>query len=151
MSRTRRTITKAAAILALATVLPGLAAQHLIMDRGPKPAPSEFGLGPRRSSTGAFIATLEPAAPLSGMGMQRITRRLTDSTGAAVDSAAITVGGGMPAHGHGYPTAPRITGQSGAGRYEVGGVRFSRPGWWTLSFRISAAAGTDSVTFNLKL
>ncbi len=145
MSRTRRTITKAAAILALATVLPGLAAQHLIMDRGPKPAPSEFGLGPRRSSTGAYIATLEPAAPLSGKGMQRITLRLTDSTGAAIDSATIAVGG------HGYPTAPRITGQSGAGRYDVGGVRFSMPGWWTLSFRISAAAGTDSVTFNLKL
>ena len=45
----------------------------------------------------------------------------------------------------------RITAQVGAGRYEVRGVRFSMPGWWTLSFRIDAAAGTDSVTFNLKL
>ena len=151
MFATRSTLTKFTGVLFLGLGLPVLAAPHIMHHGGPRPAASEFGLGPRRSAGGAYVATLEPAAPLSGRGMQRITLHLTDSTGAEVDSARITVGGGMPEHGHGYPTQPRVTGQAGAGRYAVGGVRFSMPGWWTLSFRIEAAAGTDSVTFNLKL
>jgi hypothetical protein len=68
-----------------------------------------------------------------------------------VDGATFKVDGGMPAHGHGLPTKPKVTRALGEGRYQVDGVRFSMPGWWVLSFRIDGAAGTDSVTFNLKL
>lgn len=151
MSARSTTLTCIAAVLTFAFVLPGLAAHHLLHADGPKPPASEFGLGPRRSAAGAYRATLRPAAPLSGRGVQRIEFTLTDSLGAAVDGATITVSGGMPEHGHGLPTQPRVTRALGEGRYQVDGVRFSMPGWWVLTFRVDATAGQDSVTFNLKL
>ena len=57
----------------------------------------------------------------------------------------------MPEHNHGLPTSPEMTGQLDGGRYRIEGVKFSMPGWWELKFDISAAAGSDSVTFNLVL
>ena len=150
MRSTWISLAKFAPAMALALALPGLAV-HGLSAGGPRPARSEFGLGPRRSATGAYVATLVPARPLSGRGVQRIELRLTDSTSTPVDGATIAVAGAMPEHHHGMPTQPRITTALGDGRYLVDGVRFSMPAWWTLTFVVDAAAGRDSVTFNLKL
>ena len=57
----------------------------------------------------------------------------------------------MPQHGHGLPTQPRITDDQGNGEYLVEGMKFQMPGWWTLSFHITADDQSDSVTFNLVL
>jgi hypothetical protein len=69
----------------------------------------------------------------------------------AVDGARIAVDGGMPQHGHGLPTQPRVTAELGEGAYQIDGVRFNMGGWWELKFAIASGAGTDTVTFNLKL
>jgi hypothetical protein len=37
------------------------------------------------------------------------------------------------------------------GRYTIDGLKFNMGGWWELKFAIAAAAGRDSVTFNLAL
>jgi hypothetical protein len=71
--------------------------------------------------------------------------------GLPVKSASIEVDGGMPEHGHGLPTRPRVTAELTEGTYQVDGVRFNMGGWWELKFHIAAAAGRDSVTFNLDL
>lgn len=68
--------------------------------------------------------------------------------GEPVSDARITVGGGMPQHGHGYPTQPRVTKELGGGRYLIEGMKFSMPGWWELKLNIDSSAGVDDVTFN---
>jgi len=69
-------------------------------------------------------------------------------SGEPVSGASITVGGGMPQHGHGYPTQPRVTKELGQGRYLIEGMKFSMSGWWELKLHIESPAGTDNVTFN---
>lgn len=116
-----------------------------------RPAEAEFGLGPRVSQTGIYSVTLEPVAPLAKRTLQKVRVRVLDQSGQAVDGAGIEVDGGMPEHGHGLPTRPRMTQQLGDGRYEIDGVRFNMGGWWEFKLAISAGARTDTVTFNLSL
>lgn len=115
-----------------------------------RPAPSEFGLGPRRTA-GGRLATVQTDAPLVTRRLQTVRLVVTDSAGTGIDGATIRVGGGMPQHGHGLPTQPRVTRSLGNGAYVVEGLRFNMGGWWELRFAIVTPAGRDSVTFNLSL
>jgi hypothetical protein len=76
---------------------------------------------------------------------------VTDSDGHTVDGATIGIDGGMPQHGHGLPTRPRVTRNLGDGLYEIGGVRFNMSGWWEFSLDITSSVGSDKITFNLAL
>jgi YtkA-like len=116
-----------------------------------RPAPSEFGLGPRTSAGGRYVATLEPARPLRTRQMQTVRLIVSDAKGHAIDEARISIDGGMPQHGHGLPTRPRVTRSLGDGIYEIEGVRFNMGGWWELTLAISGSSGADTVTFNLNL
>ena len=127
---------------------------HVMMMAGKsarRPAATEFGLGPRPSAQGRYIATLEPSAlaapPQNADGSCRRDR----CRGRPVDGAAIVIAGGMPQHGHGLPTRPRVTRSLGGGAYEIEGVRFNMGGWWEFKVVIEAAPGADTVTFNLDL
>lgn len=71
--------------------------------------------------------------------------------GKPVTDAEITVDGAMPEHGHGLPTQPKVTKNLGDGTYLVEGIKFSMPGWWTMTYTIKAGDKTDTVTFNLLL
>jgi hypothetical protein len=127
---------------------------HVLMMVGTgaeRPAASEFGLGPRATSTGLYRVTLQPPSPLVKRKLQKVNVGVVDAGGRPVEGARIAVDGGMPEHGHGLPTRPRMTGRIGEGRYEIDGVRFNMGGWWEFKLKIAAAAGTDSVTFNLDL
>lgn len=68
-----------------------------------------------------------------------------------VEGAEIAMDGGMPAHGHGLPTAPRVTEELGEGRYRIEGVRFNMGGLWELRFTIRGAPGDDEAVFNIEL
>jgi hypothetical protein len=57
----------------------------------------------------------------------------------------------MPQHGHGLPTKPVVTRYAGNGDYVVDGMKFNMGGWWVVKFRVSSAAGIDSLVFNIKL
>jgi hypothetical protein len=76
---------------------------------------------------------------------------LTTPDGTPVENAAISVDRGMPQHGHGLPTRPEATAYLGAGRYRIGGFKFTMKGWWELKFAIRAAKGDDEAVFNLML
>jgi hypothetical protein len=115
------------------------------------PAANEFGLGPRPSAAGLYTATLLPAESLRPRKLQTVQVALRDRHGDVVDGAAITVDGGMPQHGHGLPTQPRVTKSLGSGVYVIEGVRFNMGGWWELKLAIAGDAGRDTVTFNLAL
>ena len=116
-----------------------------------RPADSEFGRGPRTSELHRYTATLQPIEVLRVRRMQTVSVRITGADGRAVDDATITVDGGMPEHGHGLPTQPRVTRALGDGVYEIEGLRFSMGGWWELKLAIASSAGADNVTFNLNL
>ena len=116
-----------------------------------RPAASEFGFGPRSSAEGRYVATLEPAKPLRPRQMQAVRVTVRDTEGRAIDEAQISVAGGMPQHGHGLPTRPRVTRNLGDGIYEIEGLRFNMGGWWEFKLAIAGPRGADTVTFNLAL
>ena len=116
-----------------------------------RPAETEFGLGPRLSAHGMFVAMLVPVEPLRVRKMQSMTVVITDPSMHLIDNAQITIDGGMPQHRHGLPTQPRVTSNSGGGVYEIDGVRFNMGGWWELRLSITTPTGTDTITFNLAL
>jgi len=116
-----------------------------------RPAAAEFGLGPRSSAHGQYVATLEPDGELRPRRMQTVRVTVVDSEGRAIEGATLTIDGGMPQHGHGLPTRPRVTGSLGDGAYVIEGVRFNMGGWWEFTVAITANAGADTVTFNLNL
>lgn len=152
---TRRSLTFAAA-LAIATTIVGVAGcGHLQMMMQAKdvsrPVAAEFGIGPRASAAGQFTATLHPDEALRPRRLQTVRVAIVDAAGRPVEHAAIAIDGGMPQHGHGLPTRPRVTGALGDGLYEIEGLRFNMGGWWELKLAINAAGAADVVTFNLDL
>ena len=140
--------------LILVTAMSLTACAHMMMMVGTgakRPAATEFGLGPRSSTNRLYIATIEPARELKPRQMQSVLVRVTDTDGHPVDGAKLTIDGGMPQHGHGLPTRPRMTRTVSAGTYEIEGVRFNMGGWWEFKVTIATGRGEDSVTFNLSL
>jgi len=83
--------------------------------------------------------------------MHTLAVAIVDRDGRAVVGATLAIDGGMPEHGHGLPTRPRVTRANGAGSYEVEGVRFNMGGWWEFRLAIAGSRGADTVTFNLDL
>jgi hypothetical protein len=83
--------------------------------------------------------------------MQTVRVTLRGADGRAIDEAQISIDGGMPQHGHGLPTRPRVTRNLGDGIYEIEGVRFNMGGWWEFKLAIAGPRGADTVTFNLNL
>lgn len=92
------------------------------------------------------VHPLTQAAPINRMHAWEVQLRAAD--GQPVTGAHINVDGGMPQHGHGFPTQPKVTRELGDGRYLVEGMKFSMPGWWQIKLKVDGAAGTDDVTFN---
>jgi YtkA-like len=151
-SMMRRTVLTTAAIAVAIGMTACSHAMMMIHGTGAKrPAVSEFGLGPRSSTAGRYVATLEPAKPLRPRQMQTVRVTVRDAEGRAVDEAQISIDGGMPQHGHGLPTRPRVTRGLGDGIYEIEGVRFNMGGWWEFKLAIAGSPGADTVTFNLDL
>jgi hypothetical protein len=144
---------RAALLLVVTAAAVSLAASSRDMDGAGarRPAATEFGLGPRTSTHGRYVATLEPGGRLRPRQMQKVRVTILDSEGRAIDDAAVAIDGGMPQHGHGLPTRPRVTRNLGGGAYEIEGVRFNMGGWWEFRLAITATAGADTVTFNLDL
>jgi len=106
----------------------------------------------RTSEAGRYRATIKPDGDSIPKGkLQRWTLHLETATGAAIDSAKVTVDGGMPQHGHGLPTKPRVTRQLGHGDHLVEGMKFNMGGWWVVKFHVASTTGADSVVFNVKL
>ena len=106
----------------------------------------------RASAQGLYRGTIRPQGDSIPQGrLQRWTLHLETAAGAPVDSVRVEVDGGMPQHGHGLPTRPRVTRALGGGDHLVEGLKFNMGGWWVVTFRVQGAPGADSLTFNLKL
>lgn len=94
------------------------------------------------------VALVPPAAPAAINQMHAWQVRLSTPAGAPVSGARFAVDGGMPQHGHGLPTTPRVTRELADGTYLLEGMKFSMTGWWEIRLAITGAEGPDRVTFN---
>jgi hypothetical protein len=106
----------------------------------------------RPSATGRYRLTIQPRGdtiPVSKIHSWVL--HIETAGGTPVDSAAICIDGGMPEHGHGLPTRPRMTENLKNGDYLIEGMKFSMRGWWVVKFTVTTPAGADSVRFNLSL
>jgi hypothetical protein len=142
---------RAAVLLALAGLVSILAAGCGASKGGSRPSDLDYSTT-RTSKNGTFKVVIAPSAdpiPLNRIHAWQV--HVEDSSGQPVTEAAITVEGGMPEHGHGLPTKPMVTQNLGTGTYLVEGMKFQMHGWWTVTFTISAAGKSDTVTFNLRL
>ncbi|TIS90554.1 FixH family protein [Mesorhizobium sp.] len=138
--------------LGLAALLAGtLAVVYLTAPRSPQLAGPDTSRS-KTTANGLFVASFEPERGVIRQGeLQSWLLTLKTVAGAPVEGAAITISGGMPQHSHGLPTSPQATNYLGDGRYRIGGLKFTMSGWWQLRFAISAAAGSDTVVFNVVL
>ena len=106
----------------------------------------------RTSQGGLYRATIKPQGDSIPQGkLHRWVLHVETASGAPVDACEIAVDGGMPQHGHGLPTKPRVTRDLGNGDHLVDGMKFNMGGWWVVKFRVASTTGRDSVVFNLKL
>ncbi len=104
------------------------------------------------SDAGRFRATIaSDVRPPPLNRMHAWTLCVTTASGEAVTGAAIAIAGGMPAHDHGLPTAPRVTAELGAGCYRIDGVRFHMSGEWQFTIAIDDGEQRDSVTIPLTI
>jgi hypothetical protein len=120
---------------------------------GARAAPDSLDMaGTRLTDQGVFMVTYTSSIdPVPVNNIHTWTIHVESAAGEPIEQAEITVDGGMPQHGHGLPTKPQVTQDLGDGDYQVEGLRFNMPGWWEVSFHITAGGQSDSVTFNLSL
>lgn len=104
------------------------------------------------TEAGRYLVDLTPndGAPTIGP-FGRWTILVRSAAGDPIEGADVLIEGGMPQHGHGLPTAPRVTRQLGQGGYLVEVVKFSMTGWWTFTVRVDGSLGRDEATFNVLL
>lgn len=103
----------------------------------------------KASAAGTYRVALQPPAQAPAINQLHAWKvRLATADGQPVREAKFKVDGGMPQHGHGLPTQPRVTRELEPGTYLIEGMKFSMTGWWEVKLAIDAAPGTDKVTFN---
>lgn len=139
------------AAFGLAAVLLGVLAAVYVSGFGRHDAASDISRS-RKTANGLFMVSIEPENGAVRQGeLHSWLVTVTTASGQPVEYAAIDVSGGMPEHNHGLPTSPQVTDYLGNGHYRIEGMKFTMRGWWQLRLSISAAAGSDTVVFNLAL
>ncbi len=112
--------------------------------------PKDLDLALDKTSVAGFyrvaLVPPAPAAAINQMHSWKVTLATTE--GNPVRGAKFVIDGGMPQHGHGLPTQPRVTRELNDGTYSLDGMKFSMTGWWEVKLAIDGSQGVDKVTFN---
>lgn len=134
-----RKLTASAALTALATLMTGCVTQ-----------PTDLNLSlDKKSASDLYRVALVPPAQMPAINQMHSWKvKLATPEGTPVHGAKFLVDGGMPQHGHGLPTQPRVTRELEDGTYALDGMKFSMTGWWELKLTIQGPQGVDKVTFN---
>jgi hypothetical protein len=104
----------------------------------------------RTSESGLHRVELRPEDPAADRAtIHSWLLRIADREGTAIQPGRIAFSGGMPQHGHGFQTAPRVTEALEGSWYRIGGIRFHMAGAWTLRVEFVAPDGPDVAVFDL--
>ncbi len=108
--------------------------------------PTAAQVKPIKANGEFFTAELIPGLqPLRINKMHSWHLRLATLDGTPLNGAQVTVAGGMPAHDHGLPTAPRALPLETPGAYQLRGVKFHMHGAWQLELQISAQGKVETL------
>ena len=90
------------------------------------------------------LSAANPAPPAKGSNAQTIT--VTDSSGAPVTGATLTVFPFMPDHNHGSPLVPQTLEETATpGAYDVTLLDLFMPGYWKVTVTVKTSTGaTDA-------
>jgi hypothetical protein len=102
------------------------------------------------SDSGRLNGRLVPESGAVEVGrFQTWILELHERSGAAVVGADLAIGGGMPIHGHGLPTQPRVSDDLAGGRYRIEGVKLNMYGDWVIEVVVQTATLRDRLRFDL--
>jgi len=104
------------------------------------------------SRNGHFQVVAEPdrgSIPLREYHDWIVNIRGTD--GGPVQLDGLSVSGGMPGHGHGLPSQPKVQEYLGDGRYRLSGFLFNMHGDWTLRIHMVRRGVQDVADLKLTL
>lgn len=135
---------------AAATAIACVAAATAVGMAGCSSPPKDLDLAlDKPTNAGTYRVALVPPAQAPAINqMHSWTVKLATPQGEPVHGATFAVDGGMPQHGHGLPTKPRVTRELADGSYQIDGMKFSMTGWWEVKLDIRGPQGADQVTFN---
>lgn len=104
------------------------------------------------SNAGLYRVTLEPVpASIPIADLHAWTVRVETAEGKTFAPIRLGINGGMPAHGHGMISEPRITHQLRDGEYLIEGMKFHMGGSWRLTVGLEGPDGFDKAIFDMTL
>ena len=109
------------------------------------------GLATQSDRQEYHIALSPAAGPIPLRTLHAWTLRLETKSGVAFMPSELTIDGGMPGHGHGFPTVPEVTRLLPSGDLLLEGVLFNMAGSWQFRLGIGGPSGFDTATINFEL
>lgn len=101
------------------------------------------------SESGRFDASFNPLVEtLPLREIHRWSLKIFRNDGTEVQPQRLEIQGGMPRHGHGLPSAPRVSHYFGGGEYQIDGMLFNMPGMWQLKVELLDDQGWDTAVIN---
>jgi hypothetical protein len=141
-----------AAALGAALGLLGCGAHEEPADRGDPLAMEHPAPGSATTADGLYRVTIAPEAGAIPLGpIHDWVIEVETADGEDFVPTRLAFDGGMPQHGHGFVTAPRVTRSLGPGRFLVEGVKFHMGGDWTLRVEVVGPAGPDVAVFRVRV
>ncbi|WP_089718343.1 cytochrome-c peroxidase [Candidatus Entotheonella palauensis] len=109
-------------------------------------------LRPLPSQQGRFRLHIKPATDSIRLhDLHAWVVHIESASGAPIQPKRLLFGGGMPQHGHGFPSQPAITRYLGDGDWLIEGVQFNMTGQWQMHFELLDETGWDRSTFEFTL
>lgn len=106
----------------------------------------------RLTEAGLYRVSLRPEGVEAPLGrMHAWILRLETRDGETFLPSRLAFSGGMPQHGHGFETEPRVTRAIGEGDFLIEGVKFHMGGEWTLRVELVGPAGPDVAVFQFQV
>ncbi len=104
------------------------------------------------SENGHYRVTLQPVPDVVPLAeLHHWIVQLETRDGNEFAATRLGIKGGMPSHGHGLASEPRVTEFLGDGKYLIEGMKFHMGGDWRLVVGLSGPAGFDRAVFDVSL
>jgi cytochrome c peroxidase len=117
----------------------------LSLSLGERPASAESA---RVSVKGRYLVSIRPpSSPVRVNEWQEWVIHVARRDRAPLALRQVALDGGMPAHGHGLPTAPTVSASGAPGAFTASGVRFHMAGRWEVRVLVADREGADAATF----